>query len=37
MNRGVVLQQGAPQDVFTKPQHEDVASAVGIKNFWQAE
>jgi molybdate transport system ATP-binding protein len=33
MNRGVVLQQGAPQDVFTKPQHEDVASAVGMENL----
>jgi molybdate transport system ATP-binding protein len=33
MGRGVVLQQGVPQDVFTKPQHEDVASAVGMENL----
>jgi molybdate transport system ATP-binding protein len=33
MNRGVVLQQGAPQDVFAKPQHAEVASAVGMENL----
>lgn len=33
MSRGTVLQKGAPQDVFTKPQHEDVASAVGMENL----
>ena len=33
MNRGVVLQQGTPQEVFAKPQHTEVASAVGMENL----
>ncbi len=33
LNRGAVLQQGTPQEVFTKPQHEEVASAVGMENL----
>jgi molybdate transport system ATP-binding protein len=33
MHRGVVLQEGTPQEVFAKPQHEEVASAVGMENL----
>ena len=33
MNRGVVLQEGTPQEVFAKPQHAEVASAVGVENL----
>ena len=32
MNRGLVLQTGPPADVFARPQHTDVASAVGMEN-----
>jgi molybdate transport system ATP-binding protein len=31
MSRGAVLQTGTPQDVFARPQHEDVAAAVGVE------
>jgi molybdate transport system ATP-binding protein len=31
MSGGVVLQTGSPQDVFAKPQHADVAAAVGME------
>ena len=31
MNKGTVLQSGTPQDVFAKPQHADVAAAVGVE------
>jgi molybdate transport system ATP-binding protein len=33
MSRGVVLQEGTPQDVFAKPRHAEVASAVGMENL----
>jgi molybdopterin-binding protein len=33
MNRGEILQEGTPQEVFAKPQHADVASAVGMENL----
>ena len=33
MNRGAVLQEGVPQEVFSKPQHAEVASAVGMENL----
>lgn len=33
MSRGVVLQEGTPQEVFSKPQHTEVASAVGMENL----
>jgi len=33
MSRGVVLQEGTPQEVFSKPQHAEVASAVGMENL----
>jgi molybdate transport system ATP-binding protein len=33
MSRGVVLQEGTPQEVFAKPQHAEVASAVGMENL----
>jgi molybdate transport system ATP-binding protein len=32
MSQGSVLQTGAPQDVFARPQHADVAAAVGMEN-----
>lgn len=31
MDRGLILQTGPPQEVFTKPQHREVASAVGVE------
>ena len=31
MSRGKVLQTGAPQDVFTRPKHREVASVVGVE------
>ena len=31
MSKGAVLQSGTPQDVFAKPQHADVAAAVGVE------
>ena len=31
MSGGRVLQTGPPQEVFTKPQHREVASAVGVE------
>jgi molybdate transport system ATP-binding protein len=31
MSRGVVLQTGAPEDVFMRPSHPDVAAAVGVE------
>ena len=31
MNSGRVLQTGAPQEVFTRPQHREVAAAVGVE------
>jgi molybdate transport system ATP-binding protein len=31
MSRGGVLQTGAPQDVFARPQHAEVAAAVGME------
>jgi molybdate transport system ATP-binding protein len=33
MSRGVVLQEGNPQEVFARPEHEEVASAVGMENL----
>ena len=33
MSRGSVLQTGTPQDVFAKPQHADVAAAVGVETL----
>jgi len=33
MSRGEVLQEGIPQEVFAKPQHAEVASAVGMENL----
>jgi molybdate transport system ATP-binding protein len=33
MSRGAVLQEGTPQEVFAKPQHTEVASAVGMENL----
>jgi len=33
MSRGVVLQEGSPQDVFAKPQYAEVASVVGMENL----
>jgi molybdate transport system ATP-binding protein len=33
MSRGVVLQEGTPQEVFAKPQYAEVASAVGMENL----
>jgi molybdate transport system ATP-binding protein len=33
MSRGMVLQEGIPQEVFAKPQHAEVASAVGMENL----
>ena len=33
MSRGVVLQEGAPGEVFAKPRHAEVASAVGMENL----
>ncbi len=33
MSRGLVLQEGTPQEVFAKPQHAEVASAVGMENL----
>jgi molybdate transport system ATP-binding protein len=33
MSRGVVLQEGTPQEVFAKPKHAEVASAVGMENL----
>jgi molybdate transport system ATP-binding protein len=31
MSSGRVLQSGPPQDVFTRPQHREVAAAVGVE------
>jgi molybdate transport system ATP-binding protein len=31
MNAGRVLQTGPPQEVFTRPQHREVAAAVGVE------
>jgi molybdate transport system ATP-binding protein len=31
MSQGAVLQTGAPQEVFARPQHRDVADAVGVE------
>lgn len=31
MSKGSVLQSGTPQDVFARPQHADVAAAVGVE------
>ncbi len=31
MSEGRILQKGIPQDVLTKPQHREVASAVGVE------
>jgi len=31
MSNGTVLQAGTPQDVFARPQHTDVAAAVGME------
>jgi molybdate transport system ATP-binding protein len=31
MSKGSVLQSGTPQDVFAKPEHADVAAAVGVE------
>ena len=31
MDRGRILQTGPPQEVFTKPQHREVAAAVGVE------
>jgi molybdate transport system ATP-binding protein len=31
MSGGAVLQTGTPQDVFARPQHADVAAAVGVE------
>ena len=31
MSRGTILQTGPPHNVLTKPQHPDVASAVGVE------
>jgi molybdate transport system ATP-binding protein len=33
MSRGSVLQTGSPQDVFARPQHADVAAAVGMETL----
>jgi molybdate transport system ATP-binding protein len=33
MSAGSVLQTGTPQDVFARPQHADVAAAVGIETL----
>jgi molybdate transport system ATP-binding protein len=33
MSHGVILQEGTPQEVFAKPQHAEVASAVGMENL----
>jgi len=33
MSGGRVLQTGPPQDVFTRPQHPEVAAAVGIETL----
>jgi molybdate transport system ATP-binding protein len=33
MNGGRVLQTGAPQEVFTRPQHPEVAAAVGVETL----
>ena len=33
MSHGVVLQEGTPQEVFAKPKHAEVASAVGMENL----
>jgi len=32
INRGEVLQTGSPQEVFAKPEHAEVAAAVGMEN-----
>lgn len=31
MSNGAILQTGAPQDVFARPEHADVAAAVGME------
>jgi len=33
LSRGVVLQEGTPQEVFARPQYAEVASAVGMENL----
>ncbi|HLQ79435.1 MAG TPA: ABC transporter ATP-binding protein [Terriglobia bacterium] len=33
MSRGIVLQEGTPQEVFARPQHAEVAAAVGMENL----
>ena len=33
MSSGAVLQTGTPQDVFARPQHTDVAAAVGMETL----
>jgi molybdate transport system ATP-binding protein len=33
MSRGMVLQEGTPQEVFARPRHAEVASAVGMENL----
>ena len=33
VNNGAVLQTGTPQEVFSKPQHPEVASAVGMETM----
>ena len=33
MSRGIVLQEGTPQEVFARPQHAEVATAVGMENL----
>ncbi len=33
MSRGRVLQAGPPQDVFARPQHPEVAAAVGVETL----
>jgi molybdate transport system ATP-binding protein len=33
MSRGAVLQQGTPEEVFARPRHPEVASAVGMENL----
>jgi molybdate transport system ATP-binding protein len=33
MSRGLVLEEGTPQEVFARPRHAEVASAVGMENL----
>jgi molybdate transport system ATP-binding protein len=33
MSRGRVLQEGSPEEIFTRPRHPDVAMAVGVETL----